>query len=199
MASMLARIIATLVVIFTMSTPLAYGQELGTTPGWNSAADEPYIPSSTFCAPKLNLDNQPITIKQELGASAWNSGCNFMPKLQDDSTEANAPAETAGFVAGSIYEGVWATPGFPNLPSQLRIKSVDSANAMVRYQWGDEDNGGHVTVPATILPDGSLTWGGANNSPKFTFRLNDDGNLNGLREVQAGKSEVTMTKVSDAG
>lgn len=146
MASKLARILATLIVIFTMSITPAFGQET--------------IPADT---------------------------------------EANAPAEKMSLAIGDVYAGTWMTPGSPVLPSKLTIKSIDNEQARVRYEWGDEDNGGHVTVPATILPDGSLTWGGANNSPKFTFRLNDDGSLNGLREVQAGKSEVTMTKVSDAG
>lgn len=222
MASKLVRIIAALLVIFTMSTTPAFGQELGTTPGWNSAADEPYIPSSTFCAPKLNIDNQTTTVGQELGASAWNSSCNFMPKLQEPAdTEANTPAaeNAPAFIVGTSYYGEWKTEGLDNngkpyapLYSRLTMDLVQDNKAIVLYEFGLEADKLSKPQPIAATIEGkSLSFGELGlNRARFDWVLSEDGQtLSCVRQIilkNKEGNEYTLTstvemkkEVKDAG
>lgn len=128
------------------------------------------------------------------------------PAFADDSvtpsmpTNTEAAAPNAAFAPGIVYEGALATPGFPDTQIRVTIISIDDASqtAQVKYEWALPESKGEGLNEATILPDGSLTFGGVNR-PKFTFAPQPDGTLLAERTAAQGiRSNGTLTRVTVA-
>lgn len=100
--------------------------------------------------------------------------------------------KTPPFVTGDAFEGSWKTPGLRDSPSKLTIISVTSNIAQVKYAWGKDYSLSGIREATILLNEKILKWN--NNTIYFTFKLMDDGSLQGTREGDNKTSTIKMIK-----
>jgi hypothetical protein len=91
------------------------------------------------------------------------------------------------------YSGAWEGRWGGILPSRIIVESITPTQATVVYTWGDSPQfrAGWSRNTATVLSDGTLTWG---DQIKLYFSLGDGNSLVGVREQDRFISRVTMTR-----
>ena len=102
-------------------------------------------------------------------------GCQLKTPLPGNIVVSPSPSELDPKLAGysGSWEGLWTTPGSPDLPSRLVVEHIDAAAAGLIYSYGEASSSfqGSSRVSASVQPDGSLTFG---TGARFTFLLSED-------------------------